>query len=539
MGAPLEHSLARQSAWSRFGPWLAGFYLICALLFVQWGARGLPERDGYYHARFANLLPEYGVSRHFHWTQASTWKDQYCDKEFLYHVFLAPFARNASDPVSGVRFAALILSCAVFGALFWILKKNGARWPVFFALLPLGMGGPFLLRVLMIRSHVLSIVLLLLGLHFLLQRRWRWLLALGFIYAWSYTVPLALVLTAIPFVAGAWLKARSQTLAPGQTPAGFDWKSPAAALAGVVLGLAIHPYSPQTLETFLTLVQVMEIGSHRTQTALELGGEIYAFRPVDFLRLLPLYYLSLLAAAGLAAHSWRKMRAGSVGALCAALFWFGMSLFYGRFIEYGAPAVALALGLLASDAEILAPAASRRAGLYARAMAVMLLCFGQISTLAFAHRDTLAADPPRFRGAAAWMAANLKPGETVAHLWWEEFPDLFYAAYRQNFVWGLDPTFTLRYNPAIAQRLEDMRLKRVPLNPHWLARTLHARVLAMGHAQALRYPELTCGQWNPVYADRSAVIFALTGPHGPPETFKLPARLEPLPAFAPCSLPLN
>jgi len=208
---------------SRWLPLLALAYLALVLGALQFGSAGLFERDGYYHARFANLLPQFGLSRQFHWTQASTWKEHFCDKEFLFHVLMLPFATNTLEPVAGVRWYALILGCGIFTMLFFVLRANGARWPLLFALLPACMGAPFLLRIIMIRSHLLSIILLLIGMHLLLRRNWKLLAALGFIYAWSYTVPLVLVLTAIPFVAGRWLAG-----------GGLDWKSPLAALAGKI-----------------------------------------------------------------------------------------------------------------------------------------------------------------------------------------------------------------------------------------------------------------------------------------------------------------
>src|SRR6185436_15131914 len=70
---------------------LAAIYLIALLAVLVFKPVGLFERDGYFHARYANLLPSFGLSRSFHWTQASTWRSQFCDKEFLFHVLMMPF----------------------------------------------------------------------------------------------------------------------------------------------------------------------------------------------------------------------------------------------------------------------------------------------------------------------------------------------------------------------------------------------------------------------------------------------------------------
>lgn len=246
------------------------FFLYAAALFGGTAAlqAGLFERDGYFHARFAWMLPERGLSRAFPWTQLSTWKLQFCDKEFLYHVTLMPFTRIGDDPMLGARIHAALLSVGVLGALYLVLRAHRVRWPLCFAALPLASGGLFIARLGMIRSHVLSMLLLMVGVHLLLRKDWKALLALGFLYAWCYTMPFVLVMTAVPFALGGWAAAR------GAVP----WRAPAAAGLGSVLGLALHPYSPLTLETFLTYVQIFRMGLQGAgRSGLELGNELYPY----------------------------------------------------------------------------------------------------------------------------------------------------------------------------------------------------------------------------------------------------------------------
>ena len=140
-------------------PLLFFLYVFCLFGATALLQDGLFERDGYYHARLAQMMPERGISQHFPWTQLSTWKDRYCDKEFLYHIAMMPFAQIGGEPILGARLFAALLSVAVVVILFLVLRANGARWPLFFTALPLGMGGLFLARLGMIRSHVLSMLL--------------------------------------------------------------------------------------------------------------------------------------------------------------------------------------------------------------------------------------------------------------------------------------------------------------------------------------------------------------------------------------------
>jgi hypothetical protein len=205
--------LARSAAPIALLLYVLGLYGATALL-----QDGLFERDGSYHARLAQLLPERGLSRAFPWTQLSTWKDGYRDKEVLYHLAMAPLAQLGPEPILGARIFSVLLAVAVVAALFLLLRAHGVPWPAYFAALPLAAGGLFLARLGMIRSHVLSRLLLLVGLHLMQRRRWRALFVLGFAYAWCYTVPFVLVLTAAPFAVGAWLG-----------KGGFDWRSVVAA----------------------------------------------------------------------------------------------------------------------------------------------------------------------------------------------------------------------------------------------------------------------------------------------------------------------
>ena len=304
------------------------FFLYAAALFGGTAAlqAGLFERDGYFHARFARMMFERGLSRAFPWTQLSTWKTQFCDKEFLYHLSMAPFTRMGGEPILGARIHAAILSVAVLGALYLVLRAQRIRWPLFFTALPLASGGLFIARLGMIRSHVLSMLLLMAGLHFLLRKNWKALLALGVLYAWCYTMPFVLLLTAVPFAIGVWAVSGE-----------LGWRAPAAAGLGSILGLALHPYSPLTLETFLTYVQVFHLGVQGTgRSGLELGNELYPYSlPVLFsIYPLVLILMPLLAAfAAFLAFRWKRLAPDTWGLLTATFFWFLMTLVAPRFTE--------------------------------------------------------------------------------------------------------------------------------------------------------------------------------------------------------------
>jgi hypothetical protein len=470
---------------------------------------GLFERDGYYHARVSQLLPERGLSRSFPWTQVSTWKDGYCDKEILYHVAMAPFASLAGEAIHGALLFSVLLAAAVIGALWWLLRAHGVPWPAWFAALPLAMGGLFVARLGMIRSHVLSMLLLMLGVHLLLQRRWRAVFVLGFAYAWCYTVPFVLVMTAAPFAAGAWL---------GR--GGLDWRSVLAAFGGAVLGLVVHPYSPLTLETFFTYVQIFRIGLAGVQgSGFELGNEIYPYPPRVFFNIYPLLVLTMPVLVLAVAAGWRRVTAEAKGASAACLFWFAMTLASARFVEYQVLLLSVAAGLVTRDlwqgwpavAGWLGRAPWRRWA--ATAAALALLVGFHLRSLDFYRAYFREAAPPRhFDGAAAWMARNLAPGETVINLFWDDFPELFYAGPRQHYLWGLDPTYTIRQDLTRATLLERMRRQQQPLDAAMLEVAFDSRTLVLRTGRARRYPELGKPPFREAYRDGAAVVYRLDPP---------------------------
>jgi len=475
---------------------------------------GLFERDGYFHARLSWMMGSRFISREFPWTQLSTWQHRFCDKEFLYHLLMWPFARIGREPILGARIFAGILSVAVLFALYRVLRAHRVPWPVYFAALPLATGGLFIARLGMIRSHVLSMLLLVVGLHLLLKRSWKALLVLGFFYAWSYTMPFVLVMTAVPFALGVWL-ARG----------GLPWRLPAAAGLGSVLGLAIHPYSPITLETFLTYVQVFRIGMQGVgKSGLELGNEIYPYPPRVFLDIYPLLAILaplLVVAVLLLAWRWRRLTQETAGLAAAALFWFAMTLASPRFVEYSVLVLALACGFAVRDAwPVLVAGARRGPKLAAAALALAVLLGFHLRSLGlqfspfglhgfYAHYQSKAAPPRFFTGACAWMDRNLPAGATVVNLYWDDFPELFYDGWREHYLWGLDPTYSLRQDPDRTLWLERQRQRKQPLDGRALAAAFGARYLVIRTSRAAAFPALRQAPFRLAYWDSRAAVYAI------------------------------
>lgn len=486
--------------------WLFFVYVFCLFAATALFQNGLFERDGYYHARLAQLMPERGISQSFPWMQLSTWKDRYCDKEFLYHLAMMPLTQFGSEPILGARMFAVLLSVTVIGALYWLLRANKVSWPLFFSALPFGMGGLFIARLGMIRSHVLSMLLLLFGIHFLLHRRWLALFVLGFVFAWSYTVPFVLLITAASFAVGQWLNR-----------GGFDYRSVAAAGIGSTLGLVVHPYSPMTLETFLTYVQIFRIGMQGVEkSGFELGNEIYPYSLPVFFNIYPLIVILILLLVLFVLFRRKRLTPETLGVVLSALCWFGMTMASARFVEYSVLFLAIALAFVVRDtlsAQDVVPRLSalnrRLRWIIAIAAIGALLSFHIYSMKFYIIYQTQYAPPLFFQGASRWMEQHLAPDENVINLFWDDFPDLFYAAPRQHYIWGLDPTYTIRYDQNKAILLENFRRRLTLLDGRRLSDMLHAHWLILRASRVDRYPELGSAPFREVYRDDAAVLFKI------------------------------
>jgi hypothetical protein len=115
------------------------------------------------------------------------------------------------------------------------------------------------------------------------------------------------------------------------------------------------------------------------------------------------------------------------------------------------------------------------------------------------------------------MARHLAPGETVVNLYWDDFPDLFYSAPRQHYLWGLDPTYSIRLDPGRATLLERTRRREIPLDPNLLAEAFQARYLVLRAGRAATYPGLRRPPAREVYRDAAAVVYRLDDQDRDPE----------------------
>ncbi len=477
---------------------------VAAALFawIQTATPHIVDRDGYYHARYANLLPARGLDRTFPWAQETVLRDQFSDTAFLFHVLLAPLCAAERDMVPGAKAAAVAFGAALAAAVYLLLRAHGVRGAAFFALALFASGNHFLFRMSMARPHLLSVLLAVVGAHAILADRRRLLAAVGFVYAWSYAAPYLLVgLAAADAVARRRLG-----------PLG-------AASAGVGAGLVLHPYFPNDL--YVLWVQSAVVLGRAWGLAGGDGPRLGAeFDPVTTRSLLftstgAAAALAFGIAAGLFGRERPSPRTRSLAAMAAATLL--LFLLSAKFVEYFAPFAVLFAASAASDLagdrplrDLLGGPRRRAAARIAAAAALVLLCGGLAARAVALARQAVAATPlPALEGAARFLRAHAPPGETVVHLGWSEFAVLFHFAPEHRYLVAFDPMFMWARDPERGRLLEDVRAGRRPIDPEELRRVFGGRWLAISKERPRQTAAARAAGLEPVYEDATGALFSL------------------------------
>jgi hypothetical protein len=284
------------------------------------------------------------------------------------------------------------------------------------------------------RAQAASLLVLVIGLHWLLHKRYRLLLPLGVVYVWLYDgFPLQLLICGVYFTAVFLTERR------------LPWRVLLYPAAGILLGLIINPYFPHNLN-FIAHHLIAKLGGG---SAVTVGNEWYAYDLWALLKNAGQALKLMLAAALLVFKRRKPFNARQMTLLLLAVI-FALMLFQARrFIEYF-PAFALifaAVCLSPMIEERLREWSWSRKWLLAGS-AVVLLALPVGHTLHGARSAVADSYPAnRFSAAALWLKAYSEPGSMVFQTDWDDFTRLFFYNSDARYTVGLDPTFMARQEP--------------------------------------------------------------------------------------------
>ena len=415
---------------------------VIGLAMVQYATAALIGTDGYYHVKIGYLmrtgLIESGSLRPTFDQLPFTILNEaaYYDHHYLYHAWLALFAWG--NPLvdggialtQGAKLASVLMPAIAFTAVWWLLKNQKIPFPIFWSISLLILSEPFLYRMSMPRAQSMSLLLLVLAVHWLLQKKYSWLAALGFIFVWSYNAfPLLLVVVGVYIIA---------TLLTEQKLA---WQPFAWAAAGIVLGLIINPYFPQNI-SFIIDHLAPKLGDSTTKV----GNEWGAYRTITLIENSPYTFIFLLL--GIFAIGWQKERIDK-----RTLFMLGLAVLFGamlfesrRFIEYFPPFVLLFAAFAAAPIihQFLEQWGNRRHWLKPSlgVLAICILAAPLQQTLTDAAELTADSKPAdRYAEASLWLHEHAGSDIQIFQTDWDDFTRLFFYNSKAKYTAGLDPTF--------------------------------------------------------------------------------------------------
>jgi hypothetical protein len=476
---------------------------------IQFSTPDLAGNDGYYHIKMAQIMRQEGLRPDYPWLPLTILNErEYSNHHFLFHVALIPF--TFGDLRLGAKWASITFASTAFVCIWWLLRGQKVRFPALWALELLVISEAFLSRMNLTRPPSLSLAILALSLHWMLQGRTKLFILIGFIYVWMYNAFPLLPILAVVYASAVWVVERR----PAFQPVIYS-------MIGIIIGLVIHPYFPHNI--IFAIRHILPKAGEATSVGL--GSEWFPYTTAQLLEnswpavaLLGLGILTL----GL---SGRRMKSATVTALLMVFLFGWMTMRSRHFIEYLAP-FTLIFGSLAFQSlllpggwleETLAAApeklnnilASRLHYLGGAVGLLILVSLGVFQTVPATIESIQGSKPyETYADASAWLIQNTTQGERIFQTDWDDFPRLIYYNTYNTYLIGLDPTYMQLYNPELYDDWRAITRGQLDHPSRQIEGMFAARYVLsdLDHTAFIRQAKADPGM-EEVYRDSFSVIF--------------------------------
>ena len=469
-----------------------GFFAILMIMtFLQTRTDAIccGDWDGYYHIKWSSLL--WDNFKHFKWLPTFEWlpltvlnpKD-YADHHFLFHLLQIPFLWFF-EPVTAAKVASIVYSTLAIFSVYWLIFRYGIRHQLLWLAMLLTCGNAFYYRMIMAKAPPLTIIISVLGIHLLFQRKYIWLLPLMFAFVWTYSLwPLLLFAALIWAAIIAWNERR------------FEWQPVAWTALGAVLGNVINPYFPNNIYLFVEhFTEKIKIGS---DFAVAVGGEWYAYSGQELLMNFPVALAAMIIGYILVAPRGGKIEEKSAFFLAFTTLLLAAQFRSKRFAEYFPP-FAILFAAFAWDAFMKpqaaelpeefrrdiapytdAPKRTEREAWWAAARTASVWVIGILLTIFWFYNltglhqfgfnepgmiDNITSNEPadKYSRAMEWATAldetgadNIPKDAIIFNCTWDDFPKLFFYDTKHRYVYGLDPNYLYTAHPELYRLLKDL-----------------------------------------------------------------------------------
>lgn len=445
--------------------------------------------DGYYHIRWSALLWEnfqqFKGLPTFEWLPLTVLNPtDYADHHFLFHLLQIPFLW-IFEPVTAAKISTIFYATLAIFSVYWLIYRYGVKHQLIWLAAILVCANAFYYRMNMGKAPPLTIIITVLGIHLLFQRKYAWLLPLMFAFVWTYSLfPLLLFAAIIWVIIIAWNERR------------FEWRPLAYTGGGMILGNLINPYFPNNILLFVEhFNQKFKVGS---DFVVAVGGEWYPYSGMELLMNFPIALLAMLIGYILFVPRDGKLPEKAAFFLMFTTILLAAQFRSKRFAEYFPPFAilfaAFAWNAFTSpktvelpedfrreidpylDAPVLTEReawrdAARRATPWVVGIALCIFWFYNLTglhSLGFNEAgmiDNITGNEPadKYRGAMEFAtgldetgAENIPRGERIFNCTWDDFPKLFFFNTKHSYVYGLDPNYLYTENPDLYTLLKDL-----------------------------------------------------------------------------------
>jgi hypothetical protein len=433
------------------------------------------DYDGYYHIKWSRTLWEGMKARsfppEFPWLPLTTLNSkEYVDHHLLFHIMQIPFA-EFSDPRKGAKVAAIVFASLAVLSCYWLLMYFRIRFVLVWLVGLLASSVPFLFRMNMAKAPPLAIVYLVIAICLFFKKKYWPLLPLALIFTWTYDLFVLLLLATVLWVLViAWTERR------------FEWRPLVWVILGCAAGLVINPYFPQNLRQ---LGEHLAIKLTMSGYGTKVGSEWYPYDSWEFLGNSAVACIAMVVGYVAFEPSERRGARYPLFFMLFSTVLMIMMARWKRIAEYWPPFAVMFAAfslqpwlqglrgyLTRLPPEVLdelKPFLDRTkenetgwrewakiigAGVVALVLGVVLFV-----NLWSATDEIGASDPhAHYEKGAAWMRANIPPGQIVFNTDWDDFPRLFYYDSTHYYVSGLDPSYLFEKNQQLSRLYDRITL---------------------------------------------------------------------------------
>lgn len=345
---------------------------------------------------------------------------------FLFQSLLALFSLFVK-PLLASKLVGIILAGALFGLVAFIAQRMKVAlvwlWPLLLLL-----GAPeFSLRLLFVRTYLLSIILLLLGIYALMKKQNYLLFITAIIYGLSYIGAPLLIGAAFVFTAVDWAYSSKR-----------DFRFVYISTAGVLLGFTLNPTFPGVFGNLI------HSGLPTFGWLHKLEGELNGYPFLTLLNWQFVLFFSWLSSLFLSVRqAWgKKLNSNILFLQLLAIISFGGMMYAQRFIEYWAPITVLAIAFTYTSILKslqwcnIRDAVSRYWEVRFASVVVILviLLFGLRGFAFLNYYGTPGNSFTDYRNVGAILASKVAQGGAVFNVNWLEYPKLYLWSPNTNYL---------------------------------------------------------------------------------------------------------